>query len=104
MKKVLDETGGVGYACSYGCCGAVRGGATIPAERAACGVRGVWVHPGHRRRGVASDLISAARHGTYGRAGYVAGAGEVAFTQPTEAGRSLALSLCGGGTGTFLVY
>ena len=34
----------------------------------------------------------------------VAGVGEVAFTQPTEAGRSLALSVCGAGTGTFLVY
>lgn len=71
-------------------------------ERATCGVRGVWVHPGHRRTGVATAMLTAARQSLI--PGYVAGASEVAFTQPTEAGRALALSACGGGTGTFLVY
>ena len=70
-------------------------------ERAVCGVRGVWVHPGHRRRGVATALLAAARHGLV--PGYVAGADECAFTQPTEAGRSLALGLAPDAA-TFLVY
>lgn len=76
-----------------------RGDAT---ERAVVGIRAVWVHPGHRRGGVATRLLDAARQGVVG--GYVAGADECAFTQPTEAGRSFATRACGDERGTFLVY
>ena len=76
-----------------------RGEAT---ERAVVGIRAVWVHPGHRRGGVATRLLDAARQGVVG--GYVAGANECAFTQPTEAGRSFAMRACGDERGTFLVY
>ena len=76
-----------------------RGDAT---ERAVVGIRAVWVHPGHRRGGVATRLLDAARQGVVG--GYVAGAEECAFTQPTEAGRSFATRACGDERGTFLVY
>jgi predicted GNAT family acetyltransferase len=45
-----------------------------------CGVRGVWVHPGHRRRGIASTLLSAARHGLV--SGYVVGLYQLKSVDP----------------------
>ncbi|EEH52266.1 uncharacterized protein MICPUCDRAFT_49025 [Micromonas pusilla CCMP1545] len=70
--------------------------------KAACGVRAVWVHPGHRREGVATELLETARRRF--TPGCVLSPRLCAFTQPTDAGRDLALRTCGDEDGTFLVY
>lgn len=71
---------------------------TAGAAGAALGVRGVWVAPSHRRRGVATALLDAARaravaYTVVGRRALVV------FSQPTEAGggEALARSYAGGG-------
>ena len=70
--------------------------------RAVMGVRAAWVHPAHRRRGIATRLLRVARERLV--PGYACDAREVAWTQPTEDGRALAAATCGLGDGTFLVY
>ena len=70
--------------------------------RAVMGVRAAWVHPAHRRRGIATRLLGVARERLV--PGYACDAREVAWTQPTEDGRALAAATCGLGDGTFLVY
>jgi hypothetical protein len=61
--------------------------------RAAVGVRMAWVSAEHRRRGVASKLLDAARSNMVPC--YVAPRAQVAFTQPTEAGAALAAAYVG---------
>ncbi|GBF89069.1 N-acetyltransferase [Raphidocelis subcapitata] len=61
--------------------------------RAALGVRMVWVSAEHRRRGVASRLLDAARSNMVQC--YVAPRAQAAFTQPTEAGAALAAAYVG---------
>ena len=70
--------------------------------RAVMGVRAAWVHPAHRRRGIATRLLRVARERLV--PGYACDAREVAWTQPTEDGRALAAATCGLVDGTFLVY
>ena len=77
---------------------------TAGAAGAALGVRGVWVAPSHRRRGIATALLDAAR----ARAVAYTVVGQrrlVVFSQPTDAGggRALARSYAGDG-GRFLSY
>ncbi|KAK9805899.1 hypothetical protein WJX73_002728 [Symbiochloris irregularis] len=67
---------------------------------AACGVRVVWVSAECRRQGVATGLLNAARANCI--PGYIVPRHELAFSQPTEAGRHLAAKYTG--TDTFLVY
>ena len=53
---------------------------------ALCGINRIWVHSKHRRQGIASRLVDAARDNfLYGR---VLCQNEIAFSQPTEDGRS----------------
>lgn len=70
--------------------------------RAVMGIRAAWVHPAHRRRGIATLLLRVARERLV--PGYACDEKETAWTQPTEDGRSLAAATCGFGDGTFLVY
>ena len=70
--------------------------------RAVMGIRAAWVHPAHRRRGIATTLLRVARERLV--PGYACDEKEVAWTQPTEDGASLAAATCGLGDGTFLVY
>ena len=70
--------------------------------RAVMGIRAAWVHPTHRRRGIATLLLRVARERLV--PGYACDASETAWTQPTEDGRALAAATCGLGDGTFLVY
>lgn len=69
--------------------------------RAALGVRMVWVSAEHRRRGLASRLLDAARANVVQC--YVAPRAQVAFTQPTEAGAALAAAYVGAQQG-WLIY
>ncbi len=70
--------------------------------RAVMGIRAAWVHPAHRRRGIATSLLRVARERLV--PGYSCDASETAWTQPTEDGAALAAATCGLGDGTFLVY
>ncbi len=57
------------------------------------GVAQVWVHPSHRRSGVGSALLDAAReHAVYA---YTVPKAELAFSQPTSDGYALAATYLG---------
>lgn len=57
-------------------------------EPAIMGISRIWVHRDHRRKGVASQLLDAARaHFAYG---YTVPKAQCAFTQPTRDGHALA--------------
>ena len=65
------------------------GGGCAPLHRpAAVGIRRLWVHPRHRRSGVATALLEAVRRNT--AFGSVLPATMVAFSSPTEAGARFA--------------
>lgn len=73
---------------------------TAGAAGAALGVRGVWTAPSHRRRGIATALLDAARANAV--AYTVVGRRDlVVFSQPTDAGggAALAAAYAGGGGG-----
>ncbi|MCL7033082.1 hypothetical protein MKW94_018536 [Papaver nudicaule] len=70
------------------------------AVSAICGVRAIWVSPFNRKKHVATKLLDAARK-SFSK-GYTFEASQVAFSQPTAAGKVLASKYTG--TNTFLVY
>lgn len=70
------------------------------ATPAVCGVRAIWVTPSNRRKGVASCLLDALRRSFW--KGFVLEKSELAFSQPSLAGKALASSYIG--TPSFLVY
>jgi GNAT superfamily N-acetyltransferase len=73
------------------------------AEAAACGVRAIWVHPSHRRKGVATVLLDGLRGAVVGGGPGVRVPTELlAFSQPTPQGRALAERYIR--TAQFLVY
>ena len=76
---------------------------TAGAAGAALGVRGVWVAPSHRRRGLATALLDAARARavTYTVVGRRA---QVVFSQPSEAGGGEALARSYAGAEGFWSY
>ncbi|XP_028067971.1 protein CHROMOSOME TRANSMISSION FIDELITY 7 isoform X2 [Camellia sinensis] len=67
---------------------------------ALCGIRAIWVSPSNRRKRIASHLLDATRR-TFCM-GVVLERSQLAFSQPTSAGKSLATSYIG--TASFLVY
>ncbi|XP_014495516.1 protein CHROMOSOME TRANSMISSION FIDELITY 7 [Vigna radiata var. radiata] len=67
---------------------------------AACGVRAIWITPSNRRKGIATQLLEAARKSFC--PGLELGRSQLAFSQPTSAGKALATSYTG--TGSFLAY
>ncbi|KAI4300558.1 hypothetical protein L6164_033925 [Bauhinia variegata] len=70
------------------------------AVAAVCGIRALWVTPSNRRKGIASQLLDAVRRSFC--MGFVLERSQLAFSQPTSDGKSLASSYTG--TGSFLVY
>ena len=58
------------------------------------GVQRIWVHPHHRRRGVASRLLSAVARDFV--LGHRVARSEIAFTEPTAEGRAFGRAFCGG--------
>ena len=71
-------------------------------EPATCGICLVWVHRGHRRRGLGTRLLRAALQHSGLNHGSLVAPSHVAFSQPTPAGRKLAANFLG--TTHFLVY
>ncbi|XP_061344195.1 protein CHROMOSOME TRANSMISSION FIDELITY 7 [Gastrolobium bilobum] len=67
---------------------------------AICGIRAIWVTPSNRRKRIASQLLDAVRKSFC--MGFVLEPTQLAFSQPTSAGKALASSYTG--TGSFLVY
>ncbi|XP_059669853.1 protein CHROMOSOME TRANSMISSION FIDELITY 7 [Cornus florida] len=67
---------------------------------ALCGIRAIWVTPFNRRKHVASHLLDATRRSF--REGVVLDHSQLAFSQPTIAGKALASKYTG--TSSFLVY
>ncbi|KAF5473936.1 hypothetical protein F2P56_005883 [Juglans regia] len=67
---------------------------------AVCGIRAVWVTPSNRRKHIASQLLDAVRKSFC--MGFVLEHSQLAFSQPTSAGKALASRYIG--TGSFLVY
>ncbi|GAB2232567.1 hypothetical protein Droror1_Dr00011607 [Drosera rotundifolia] len=70
------------------------------AVRAVCGIRAIWVSPSNRRKGIATYLLDAVRRSFCDHS--VLEHSQLAFSQPTSAGRALASSFAG--TDSFLVY
>ncbi|GKV29770.1 hypothetical protein SLEP1_g38668 [Rubroshorea leprosula] len=67
---------------------------------AVCGVRAIWVTPSNRRKGIATHLLDAMRKSF--SMGLALDRTQLAFSQPSSAGRALASNYTG--TGSFLVY
>ncbi|GMH04546.1 hypothetical protein Nepgr_006386 [Nepenthes gracilis] len=67
---------------------------------AVCGIRAIWVSPSNRRKGIASHLLDAVRISFCKDS--ILEPSQLAFSQPTSAGRALASRYTG--TGSFLVY
>lgn len=67
---------------------------------AGCGIRAIWVTPSNRRKGIASQLLDAVRMSFC--TGVELERSQLAFSQPTSAGKALATSYTG--TGSFLAY
>lgn len=88
--RILPMEEGDGTAATEGGAGGVGGGRCgVPLHRpAAVGIRRLWVHPRHRRSGVATALLEAVRRNT--AFGSVLPATMVAFSSPTEAGARFA--------------
>ena len=94
--RVCPPTGGAGHQGGILCC-------SEQAEAAACGVRAIWVHPSHRRKGVATALLDGLRGAVVGGGPGVRVPTELlAFSQPTPQGRALAERYTR--TTQFLVY
>ncbi|OVA07137.1 N-acetyltransferase ESCO [Macleaya cordata] len=70
------------------------------AVAALCGIRAIWVTPSNRRKHVATKLLDAARKSFC--MGYVLETSQLAFSQPTSAGKLLASKYSG--TESFLIY
>ncbi|KAL9274316.1 CHROMOSOME TRANSMISSION FIDELITY 7-like protein [Drosera capensis] len=70
------------------------------AVRAVCGIRAISVSPSNRRKGIATCLLDAVRRSFCDDS--VLEHSQLAFSQPTSAGRALASSFAG--TDSFLVY
>ncbi|KAM2976681.1 hypothetical protein FF2_013723 [Malus domestica] len=68
---------------------------------AVCGVRAIWVTPSNRRKHIATQLLDTLRKSFC--MGFVLERSQLAFSQPTSAGKALASNYIGGG-GYFLVY
>ncbi|KAM1735597.1 hypothetical protein ACFX12_014052 [Malus domestica] len=68
---------------------------------AVCGVRAIWVTPSNRRKHIATRLLDTLRKSFC--MGFVLERSQLAFSQPTSAGKALASNYIGGG-GYFLVY
>ena len=64
------------------------------------GIRGLWVHGSHRRAGIASRMVNAARASRV--AGYMVPIDRCAFSQPTRDGQEFAEAYCG--SREYLVY
>ncbi|OWM79035.1 protein CHROMOSOME TRANSMISSION FIDELITY 7-like [Punica granatum] len=64
--------------------------AAVPAV---CGIRAIWVTPSNRRKRVATHLVDAARRSFC--EGYELEHSQLAFSEPTSAGRALASSYLG---------
>ncbi|KAL2345309.1 hypothetical protein Fmac_006594 [Flemingia macrophylla] len=69
---------------------------------AACGIRAIWVTPSNRRKGIATQLLDAVRVRKSFCTGLELEHSQLAFSQPTSAGKALATSYTG--TGSFLAY
>ncbi|KAH7512247.1 protein CHROMOSOME TRANSMISSION FIDELITY 7 [Ziziphus jujuba] len=67
---------------------------------AVCGIRSIWVSPANRRKHIATQLLDAVRKSFC--LGYVLERSQLAFSQPTSAGKALASNYVG--VGSFLVY
>ncbi|XP_020233862.2 protein CHROMOSOME TRANSMISSION FIDELITY 7 [Cajanus cajan] len=67
---------------------------------AACGIRAIWVTPSNRRKGIATHLLDAVRKSFC--TGLELEPSQLAFSQPTSAGKALVTSYTG--TGSFLAY
>ncbi|OIV95834.1 hypothetical protein TanjilG_06810 [Lupinus angustifolius] len=67
---------------------------------AMCGIRAIWVTPSNRRKGIAGQLLDAVRKSF--SMGVVLERSQLAFSQPTSAGKVLASGYTG--TRSFLVY
>ncbi|KAK2986611.1 hypothetical protein RJ640_004367 [Escallonia rubra] len=67
---------------------------------ALCGIRAIWVSPSNRRKHIATHLLDAARKSLC--TDTIIERSQLAFSQPTSAGKALASSYIG--TKTFLVY
>ncbi|KAM3712045.1 hypothetical protein ACB098_01G154500 [Castanea mollissima] len=67
---------------------------------AVCGIRAIWVTPSNRRKHIASQLLDAVRMSFC--MGSVLELSQLAFSQPTSAGKALASNYFS--TGSFLVY
>lgn len=70
------------------------------AVKAVCGIKVMWVSAQARRQGIATQLLDTARCNCV--AGYVVPRSQLAFSQPTQAGRRLAEQYTH--THSFLVY
>ncbi|EXC21217.1 hypothetical protein L484_002227 [Morus notabilis] len=67
---------------------------------AVCGIRAIWVSPANRRKHIATYLLDAVRKSFC--LGVVLERSQLAFSQPTLAGKALASNYIG--AGSFLVY
>ncbi|CAJ1883026.1 unnamed protein product [Sphenostylis stenocarpa] len=67
---------------------------------AACGIRAIWVTPSNRRKGIAIQLLDAVRKSFC--PGLELERSQLAFSQPTSAGKALATSYTG--NESFLAY
>lgn len=67
---------------------------------AVCGIRAIWVTPSNRRKHIATQLLDAAMKSF--NAEFILEKSQLAFSQPTSAGKALASNYIG--TGSFLVY
>lgn len=70
------------------------------ATPASCGLRAIWVSPSNRRKQIATHLLDAVRQSF--DEDHVLEPTELAFSQPTSAGKALASKYTG--TKSFLVY
>ncbi|KNA11759.1 hypothetical protein SOVF_132110 [Spinacia oleracea] len=70
------------------------------ATPASCGIRSIWVSPSNQRKGIATYLLDAVRK-SFG-INYVLERSQLAFSNPTSAGKALATNYIG--TGSLLVY
>ncbi|XP_021769539.1 protein CHROMOSOME TRANSMISSION FIDELITY 7-like [Chenopodium quinoa] len=70
------------------------------ATPASCGIRAIWVSPSNRRKHIATHLLDAVRKSF--STDYVLEHSQLAFSNPTTAGKALATNYTG--TGSFLVY
>ncbi|XP_021855447.1 protein CHROMOSOME TRANSMISSION FIDELITY 7 [Spinacia oleracea] len=70
------------------------------ATPASCGIRAIWVSPSNRRKGIATHLLDAVRKSFC--TNYVLERSQLAFSNPTSAGKALATNYTG--TGSILVY